>query len=132
MSNKVLQFPYVMGPPSEILPWWRRIVNVNSDFRVYQQHREKLTSALRSRRPSRPSFVFLLPPLLAQFVSFVPPCMYWSLCRSVFVSGISEFLFITEEEHLQQFESKLGFYKMVFITGKLFSASTLHANKNFI
>ena len=51
---------------------------------------------------------------------------------SVFVSGISEFLFIIEEEHLQQLDSKLSFYKMVFIIGKLFSASTSHANKNFI
>ena len=51
---------------------------------------------------------------------------------SVFVSGISEFLFIIEEEHLQQLDSKLSFYKMVFITGKLFSASTSHANNNFI
>ena len=50
---------------------------------------------------------------------------------SVFVSGISEFLFIIEEEHLQQLDNKLSFYKMVFITGKLFSASTSHANKNF-
>ena len=51
---------------------------------------------------------------------------------SVFVSGISEFLFIIEEEHLQQLDSKLSFYKMVFITRKLFSASTSHANNNFI
>ena len=50
----------------------------------------------------------------------------------VFVSGISEFLFVIEEEHLQQLDSKLSFYKMVFITGKLFSASTSHAKKNFI
>ena len=50
---------------------------------------------------------------------------------SVFVSGISEFLFIIEEEHLQQLDSKFSFYKMVFITGKLFSASTTHANKKF-
>ena len=46
---------------------------------------------------------------------------------SVFVTGISELLFIIKEEHLQQLDSKLS-----FITGKLFIASTSHANKNFI
>ena len=52
----------------------------------------------------------------------------------VFVSGISEFLFFIEKEHLQQLvDSKLSFYKMLFIKGKLFSANISHsANKNFI
>ena len=64
--------------------------------------------------------VFLLPTFFAQFVSFVTSTFY----RSVFLSGISdEYLFITEEEHIQQPDSKLTFYKMVLITGKLFSAS---------
>ena len=72
--------------------------------------------------------VFLLPPFFAQFVSFVTSTFY----RSVFLSGISEFLYITEEEHIQQLDSKLSFYKMVLITGKLFSASTSLASKNFI
>ena len=53
-----------------------------------------------------------------------------SAVQSLYQESAS-FLFIIEEEHLQQ-HSNLSFYKMLFITGKLLSACTSHANKNFI
>ena len=111
---------------------------MNSDFRVYKQFYSLLVTQRegdKSLEVQTFSAPILLPPSFShKFVSFVSSCTYLYLLPAVqsLVSGISEFLFIVEEEHLQQLDSKLSFYKMVFITGKLFSASTSHTNKNFI
>ena len=126
-----------MGVPSEILPlakdceselWFQSLLTVlefisNTDRRWQEPWGSDIF---------RPNFftaiVFTQIRFFCVFLYVLVPFAR----GSVFVSGISEFLFMIEEEHLQQLDSKLSFYKMVFITGKLFSASTSHANNNFI
>ena len=70
--------------------------------------------------------IFLPPSFSHKFVSFVSSCMYLYLLPAV-QSLYQESASLIEEEYLQQLDSKLSCYNMVFITGKLFSASTSHA-----
>ena len=83
-----------------------------------------MTRTLRSRH--FPPQFFLPPSFSHKFVSFVSSCMYLYLLPAV-QSLYQESASLIEEEYLQQLDSKLSCYNMVFITGKLSSASTSHA-----
>ena len=131
MPNKVVQFAYVGCSIWNIafgegLRTWTLILEfINNTERSWQ-----VPWGQDVFRPSlSPATVFRT---ILFFFLWLFVCNCCTFYRSVFLSGISEFLFITEEEHIQQLDSKLSFYKMVLITGKLFSASISHASKNFI
>ena len=131
MPNKVVQFAYVgcsiwnIAFGERLRTWTLILEFINNTERSWHV-------PLRSRRFPPESF-YCHRFSHNSFLLWLLVCSCCTFYRSVFLSGISEeYLFITEEEHIQQLDSKLSFYKMVLITGKLFSASTSLASKNFI
>ena len=137
---RVITFTLTLGVPCEILPlakdcdrelWFQSLLTVLEFTNSNTERRWQEPWGPDIFRPN--FFTAVVFTQLHFFCVFLYVLVLFARGLVVFVSGMSEFLFTIEKEHLQQLDSKSSFYKFIFITGKLFSANTSHsANKNFI
>ena len=107
MPNKIVQFAYVACSIWNIsfgegLRTWTLILE-------FIKKTERSWQVPLGQDVFRPSLFTATVFCTTRFLLWLLVCNCCTFYRSVFLSGISEFLYITEEEHIQQLDSKLSF-----------------------